>query len=159
MDVMRMMCIGAMEIAAYGKEHTPAHAAVGFSAEEWDLLTTPTPWTPEQRRQVRSVLAEAVSVTLTLAGLPSEPLPGQYVAAVIAQLVAPANRLVAAYRAPECFDAISASGLIAATEVRPMGPEQMVSLVVAYSSGVFTDVSTRWPRAIEDEVLRRDKEA
>ena len=159
MDVMRMMAIGAMQLVTLGKEHTAQHAAAGFSAEEWNLLTQETPWSQEQRRQVRSVLAEAVNVTLELAGLPSEPLPGQYVAAVIVKVVAPCNRLVAAYRAPETYDAVSASGLVGPTDIVEMTASQMVSLVTAYSSGVLTDIKPGWNPEFAAEGEESDKAA
>lgn len=159
MDMMRAMMVGAFQIAELGTEHSARHAAVGFSAEEWDLLTQKEMWTQEQRRMVRAPLAEAVSISLTLAGLPSEPLPGQYVAAVIAKLVAPANRLVAAFRAPETFDAVSASGLIGEGEVKAMTPQQMVSLVMYYSSGQYDDLQPDASRELREEALRQDKAA
>ena len=107
---------------------------------------------------MKSVLSEAVNITMTLAGLPAEPLPGQYVAAVIATLVAPCNRLVAAQRAPETYDAVSASGLVESAEVLPMPPTQMVALVMAYSSGQIDDLRPRWNDLFQDEVLRTDAE-
>ena len=157
MDVMRMMAIGAMALAEFGRVHTAKHAAAGFSRAEWDLMIKPEPWTAAERRRVRAILAEAVNVTLELAGLPSEPLPGQYVAAVLATLVAPCNRLVAAHRVPETYDAESASGLKGPSEVLPMTSQQMVSLVMAYSAGEFSDIPG-WKLEIEDEVVRRDKD-
>lgn len=160
MNLMKMFQVGAMALADMGRTHTAAHAAAGFSVEEWEVLTSAEVWSAEQRRRVRSILGEAVSVSLAMAGLPSEPLPGQYVAAVICAVVHPSNRLVAALRAPETYDAVSASGLMGETKIVPMTPEQMVSLVVAYSAGEpAVDPETGWNPEQRDEVEARDRAA
>jgi len=156
-DVMTMMRNGAMVLSNLGKKHTAAHAAAGFSAEEWELLTKVEPWTAEERRGVRSVLAEAVNVTMAIAGLPAEPLPGQYVAAVISTLIHPVNRHVAAIRAPETYDAVAASGLVGSSEIVPMTPQQMVGLVMAYSGGARApDIRPTWTDLYGDETERAD---
>ena len=133
MDHLRMFDLGALALGSLGKEHTARHAAVGFSAEEWELLTTEELWSSDQRRRVRSILAECVNATLSIAGLPPTPLPAQYVAAVICAVVSPCNRLVAAMRAPETYDAVAASGLSGPVEIEPSRQETMVSLVMAYT--------------------------
>ena len=38
-------------------------------------------------------------------------------------------------RAPEAYDAVGASGLEGPVEIQPMRPEQLMSLVLAYSAG------------------------
>ena len=82
---------------------------------------------------MRSIIANAVEVSMTIAGMPPVPLPGQYVAAFIAQCVSPCNRLLACTKVPDTFDALLASGLEGTYESKPMTFEQMVSLVIAYS--------------------------
>ena len=154
LSVMKMMQVGALTLVRFGREHTDAHAAAGFSRQEWDLLTCDDMWTAEQQRQVRSILAEAVNVSLTLANLPSDRLPGQYVAAIIAQLVSPCNRLVAARKAPETYDAVAASGLVGPVEVIETTPEQMVALVMAYSSGEVADL----PGHAQSDVLEQARQ-
>jgi hypothetical protein len=120
-----------LNTATYGKlQHE-----YGLAKADWDLLRQDDYWTPEQARAVRSILAEVVEICLTVAGMPPTALPGQYVAATIAILVAPQNRIVAAMKAPDTFDALAASGLNQESEIIPMEREQMISLVMAYSGG------------------------
>jgi hypothetical protein len=123
-------------VLAEGQSYSAIHREMGLLETDWSLLTQDEHWTPAQSRQIRSILANVVEVALTIAGMPAVPLPGQYVAAVIAIVVAPANRLVACQKVPETFDAVSASGLHADFEIRPMKPEQMMALVIAYSGGL-----------------------
>jgi hypothetical protein len=124
------------EALAVGQCYGELHKSKGILEPDWELLTQDEHWTPEQARMVRSILASTCEVALTIAGMPAVPLPGQYVAAVIAILVAPANRLVACTKVPETFDAVAASGLHEEFEVRAMRQEQMMALVVAYSGGL-----------------------
>ena len=153
MDVMHMMAAGAQAMVDFGETHTAKHSAVGFSRADWDLLRQPEPWSPAERRRVKSVLSEACNLTLELSGLPAEPLPGQYVAAVIVRLVRPANWLVACHRAPETYDAVSASGLVGPSDIRPWTVEEMISLVMAYASGRFLDRSGGWSTELKDEAV------
>lgn len=153
MTIMRMMQQGALTIARWGLKYSSAHAAAGFPEAHWNLLVQSEPWSPAERRQVRTILAEAINLTLEIAGMPSEPLPGQYAAAVIAVLVAPCNRIVAAHRAPNTYDAISASGLLGEVEVKEMTATQMVSLVMVYSSGHFPEADYNWDPQIADRVI------
>lgn len=122
-------------LARDGLQYGEIHRAHGISQADWKLITQEEFWTPEQYRSVRSLLANVVEVSMTVAGLPSVPLPGQYVAAVIAICVSPCNRIMAAQKAPDTYDAVVASGLQETFQVRPMPREQMVSLVLAYSGG------------------------
>lgn len=128
--------IGAKGLVNPAMDYCAIHQTHGLSQEDWELLTQSEPWSITHRQKARSLIAECVNISLTMAGLPAQPLPAQYVAAVIAYVVAPANRLVAAMRAPETFDGVAASGLLGAQEVTPCSTEQMVSLVIAYSSQV-----------------------
>lgn len=123
-------------ILAEGQSYGPLHREMGLLEPDWHLLTREEHWTPAESRQIRSILANVVEVALTIAGMPAVPLPGQYVAAVIAICVAPANRMVACSKVPETFDAVAASGLHSDFEIKPMKVEQMMSLVLAYSGGI-----------------------
>jgi len=126
---------GSMSLAE-GLGYGALHREMGLLEPDWKLLTQDEHWTPHQSRQVRSILASVIEAALTIAGMPATPLPGQYAAAVIAIVVAPANRLVACSKVPETFDAVAASGLQSEFEVRPMSVAQMTSLVIAYSGGL-----------------------
>lgn len=123
----------AMSLAKEQMAYTEIHRSYGIAQAEWEMLTQKEPWTVEQRIGVRSIVSEVVQISLTIAGLPATALPAQYVAAVIATVVAPANRIVCATRAPEAFDAVAASGLTQEFEVKPVKIETMISLVIAYS--------------------------
>lgn len=139
MDLRELIGVGARALAKWGKQHTQVHAAAGFSAAEWKPLTQQTPWTAEERKRVRSCLAELVNVSLTMAGLPAMPMPSQYVAMLICEVVAEPNRYVAATRAPESFDAYDASGLAGPAVMRVVETWQMLALVTAYSSGTYLE--------------------
>lgn len=126
---------GALSLVTETMAYTKIHRQYGLSQDDWELLTQPEPWNVQQRQRARSIIAEAVTISLTIAGLPAQALPAQYVAAVIATVVRPANMLVASTRAPEAFDAMNASGIMSSTEVQPVTVEQMQSLVMAYAGG------------------------
>lgn len=137
-----LFMVGANHIASMGPNYGSDQQAAGFSEPEWDLLTDVTMWSRAQQKQVASAVRMAVSLTLRVAGLAPTPLPGVYVAAVICQLVAPCNRLVAAQAAPESYDAIAASGLFADTEVLPTTQQAMTSLIMMFSSGDYSSVQS-----------------
>lgn len=126
---------GAQALAE-GQSYTDLHRSYGLLEPDWRLLTQDRHWTPDESRRVRSILASVIEVALTIAGMPAVPLPGQYAAAVIAIVVSPANRFVACTKVPETFDAVAASGLFESFELRAMRPEQLMSLVLAYSGGL-----------------------
>lgn len=107
-------------------------AEAGFTKPDYELLCQHTYWSIDQRRRIPSILANAVSISLSIAGLPPVPLPGHYVAAVIVNLVHPCNLLLACASAPESFDAMAASGLIEPTDVRSTTHEQLQGLMMAY---------------------------
>lgn len=127
--------LGAENLAVANCEYTEIHRSHGISQNDWDLLTRREPWTIDEGRQVRSVLASIIEVCLTISGLPPVPLPGQFAAAIIAIIVSPANRFFACQKVPDTFDAFAASGVHQTFEVKPMRSEQMMSLVMAYSGG------------------------
>lgn len=135
MDLHTAFRSGAQQLARDGLKYSEIHRAHGISQTDWELLTQDEFWTPEQYRGIRSLLANVVEVSMTVAGLPSVPLPGQYVAAVIAICVSPCNRIMAAQKAPDTFDAVGAAGITETFVVRPMPREQMLSLVMLYSGG------------------------
>lgn len=137
-----LFMVGANAIAAMGLEYGVDQKAAGFSESEWDLLTDKTCWSRSQQKQVASALRMAVSLTLRVAGLAPTPLPGVFVAAVICQLIAPCNRLVAGQAAPESYDAISASGVYSDVEVLNTRQEQMTSLIMMFSSEDYSSVQS-----------------
>lgn len=134
----QLFLLGANKLAsgvdnAYGPDQQEA----GFTKEEWDTLTQPAAWSQAQRMRVPSILASAVSITLRIAGLPPQPLPGAFVAATICKLVAPVNRIVAAASAPESFDVVSAAGLTGESCDVITSKQQMYALVTYFSSAEF----------------------
>lgn len=133
MDLHKSFRQGAERLAS--SQYGSLHKEFGISEVDWKLVTQEEHWTMEQMRASRAVIASVVEVALTVCGMPPVPLPAQYVAAVIAIVVAPANRMVAAMKAPDTFDAFAASGLQETVEVKPATREQMMALVVAYSGG------------------------
>jgi len=134
-DIHSAFRYGAAQLAR-GDAYGELHRSYGLLADDWELLTQDAHWTPDESRRVRSILASVIEVSLTIAGMPAVPLPGQYAAAVIAIVISPANRMVACFKVPDTFDAVAASGLHQEFEIRRMKPEQMVALVLAYSGGL-----------------------
>jgi hypothetical protein len=131
-------------------KYTELHRSHGITQADWDLLVADAPWTPEEVRQVRSVLASVIEVCMTIAGLPPVPLPGQYAAAVIAIVVAPSNRFLACQKVPDTFDAVAASGLEGKVDVRPVRQETMFGLVMAYSGGYGGEPLARLPDDVNE---------
>jgi len=141
-----------------GHSHNPVMAGYGISQQEWDLLTKNEAWNPEERRSVRSALSEVINCSLSMAGLPADALPSEYVAAVIAVVVSPVNRLVAAARTPETHLAVSAAGIKENEDIDPASPAQMRALVMMYT-GLHGQRYWEAPRAIEREEARRRAQA
>ena len=93
---------------------------------------------------------------MTIAGLPAIPMPGQYVAAIIAEIVAPVNRLVACTKAPDTFDADAASGILGTHEVKDMSVQQLMALVIAYSGDASQEPTAhKLPKDVS-ETMKKD---
>ena len=153
MDLHTAFRVGAKKIAENDAEYTDLHKAHGIEEAHWRLLTQREYWTPDQARAIRSILANAIEVSMTIAGMPPVPMPGQYAAALIAEVVAPCNRMLACVKAPDTFDASMASGFMGKSEVEDMTPQQLMALVLAYSGG-FADEppSGRLPAEVVEAV-------
>jgi hypothetical protein len=148
--------IAAMKIAQEERKYLDLHKAHGIEQSHWELITQDEYWTADQARAVRSILANVVEISMTIAGLPPIPLPGQYVAAVIATVVSPCNRVLACMKAPDTFDALDASGLLsnAGEETKPMSPQQLLALTMAYSGGYKGEpISERLPKKVAETVM------
>ena len=135
MDIHKAFQHGAEILAKDTCKYTELHKGHGIDQHHWEVLTQREYWSPDQTRQIRAILANVLEVAMTISGMPAIPLPGQYCAAVIAHIVAPANRLLACTKAPDTFDADAASGLLGTHEVKDMSVQQLMSLVMAYSGG------------------------
>ncbi len=151
MDIHKAFQHGAQIIAKNSCEYTSLHKGHGIDQAHWDLLTQPEYWSPDQARQIRAILANVLEVSMTIAGLPAIPLPGQYLAALITEVVSPCNRYLACIKAPDTFDANAASGILETYQVKPMPYQQLMSLVIAYTGG-STDEPERekLPREVKD---------
>ena len=156
MDLHAAFKIGARRIAKDEKRYTELHKAHGIEQAHWELLIQREYWTPDQSRAVRSVLANVIEVSMTIAGMPAVPLPGQYVAALIAEVVAPCNYMIACVKAPDTFDATDASGLLGEHEIKTMPYQQLMALTLAYAGGYGDEPDNeRLPK----EVVEKVKEA
>lgn len=153
-DLHKSFRAGAERLASATMSYTELHRSHGISQADWSLLTQGEPWTPEEARQTRSILASIIEVAMTISGLPPVPLPGQYAAAIIAIIVAPSNRFVAVRKVPDTFDAVAASGLEGAVDIVPMKQEQMFGLIMAYSGEYGGEPMKR----LNDEVNEARKE-
>ena len=158
MDLHHAFKIGALKLARDDFAYLDLHKQMGIEEFHWQLLTQREYWTPDQARAIRSILANVIEVSMTIAGMPAIPLPGQYVAAVIATCVAPCNRLVACTKAPDAFDAFDASGLTGTSEVTEMTPQQLMALVIAYSGGYDSEPPAhKVPHLVEDQVRKANE--
>ena len=139
MNMFEIFKTGALAMVNETMAYSEIHQKFGLSADDWKLVTQKELWTVEERQRVRSILQECVQISLTVAGLPGQNLPAQYVAAVIAHIVSPSNLLVASTRAPEAFDAVNAAGLQGEHQVKPVPVEMMQALVMAYAGGAASE--------------------
>lgn len=149
----QLFLMGANELCTMSKEYGPEQQEAGFTAEEWALLCQQDLWSKAQRARIPSLLANAVSITLAVAGLPPTPLSGANVAAVICKLVCPCNRMVAAFCAPQSFDVLAAAGLVQESVVKNTTREQMVSLVTYFSSAQFGALESFALDAITEQLV------
>ncbi len=135
MDIHKAFQHGAQIIAQNNCEYTSLHKGHGIDQAHWDLLTQSEYWSPDQARQIRAILANVLEVSMTIAGMPAIPLPGQYLAALISTVVSPCNRYLACVKAPDTFDANAASGILDTFQIKDMPVQQLMALVLAYSGG------------------------
>lgn len=150
MDVHLAFRIGAKKLAEAQGKYTDLHKMHGIEERQWQMLTQLEPWTPDQTRQMRSILANVLEVSMTIAGMPAIPLPGQYVAALIAEVVGPCNQMLACTKAPDTFDAEAASGILDTHTIKEMEWQQLMSLVLAYSGGFPGEPGAhRLPKSVE----------
>ena len=156
MDIHKAFQHGAQILAKDNCKYTSLHKGHGIDQAHWDVLTQEEYWSPQQMRSIRSILANVLEVAMTISGMPAIPLPGQYVAALIAEVVSPCNRMVAAMKAPDTFDAEAASGIMGAYEVKDMSQQQLISLVMIYSAGFPAEPQNQ---RIPEEVKTAMKEA
>ena len=160
MDLHQAFKIGARKLAQDQRQYTELHKAHGIEESHWALFTQDEYWTPDQARAIRSILANVIEVSMTIAGMPAIPLPGQYVAALIAICVSPCNRLVACTKVPDSFDAFDAAGLLGTSEVKEMTTQQMMALVVAYSGNYDEEpTDSKLPPTIVEAVSNANQKA
>ena len=149
---------GAQILAKANCEYTALHKGHGIDPHHWEILTQDEYWSPDQARQIRAILANALEVCMTISGMPAIPMPGQYVAALIAEVVAPCNRMVACMKAPDTFDAEAASGILGPVEIKPMEYQQLLGLVTIYSSGHFGEpMSSKLPEEVKENMKQASK--
>ncbi len=157
-DIHKAFRHGAEILAKAHCEYTTLHKGHGIDQAHWDLLTQKEYWSPDQTRQIRSILANVIDVSMTIAGMPAIPLPGQYTAAIISEIVSPANRLLACVKAPDTFDAEAASGMMQTHAIQPMGVQQLMSIVIAYSGHYDKEPHAHGlPREIVDHVKKANQ--
>lgn len=158
MNLHNTFKIGAQKLAQAQRKYTELHKSHGIDEAHWELLTSEEYWTPDQARAIRSILASVLEVSMTIAGMPAIPLPGQYAAALITEVVSPCNRLLACTKAPDTFDAFDASGLLKDHEVRTMPATQLMALTIAYSGGTNHEPQRDvLPRDIVDDISKQNQ--
>lgn len=158
MDIHTAFRRGAELLAKDQCKYTALHKGHGIDPFHWEILTQKEYWSPDQAREMRSVLANVIEISMTLAGMPAIPLPGQYVAALIATVVSPCNRLVACTKAPDTFDAFAATGLMETHEVKDMPVQQLMALVVVYSGDYGGEPAPhRLPKETQEKMKEHSK--
>lgn len=159
MDIHKAFRYGAKLLAKEDAKYTNLHKGHGIEEAHWELLTQEEWWSPDQARQIRTILANVMEASMTIAGMPAIPLPGHYAAAVIAEVVAPANRMVACVKAPDTFDADAASGIMGTHEIKEMSTQQLMSLVIAYSGGFGNEPAAHMlPKSVTDQVVKSNED-
>lgn len=155
MDIHKAFRHGAQILAKDHCKYTALHKGHGIDQAHWDLLTQDEYWSPDQVRQIRSILANVVEVSMTIAGMPAIPLPGHYTAALIAEVVSPQNRFLACTKAPSTFDAEAAAGITMPHEIKPMPFEQLAALMLAYSGGFPSEPpSQKLPKIVDEQMTK-----
>lgn len=119
-------------VLAENFEYSPVHERNGISRAEWELFTQEDAWSTAQRQRIRGIMSEVLQASMTIAGLPSSPVPGHYACAIIACIVRPRNRLVACHSCPTTYDPSLASGLQGPPEIKEMTREQIIGIMLAY---------------------------
>lgn len=158
LDLHNAFKIGARRIAKDDRAYTDLHKEHGINDADWRLLTQDEYWTPDQARAVRSILANAIEISMTIAGMPAIPLPGQYVAALISEVVSPCNYMLACVKAPDTFDATDASGLMVESQVRTMDVTQLMALTIAYAGGYTSEPQNHViPKLVADRVAEANE--
>ena len=113
--------------------HKPSINALGLSNDDWEQLTGNTPWTVSDRPKVSRTLTDLIYASVELLGLPRFRIPAEYVAAVVAVFVAPANIFAASSWVGS--DLIASEDLISGKAASPVGTDEVFALVgVAYAN-------------------------
>ena len=125
---------GAMALAAANGDfaYTDTHAQYGVTKAAWAILRSPKPWTAPERSQMKVAIPEILNIAFTISGMPAKAIPAEYIAAVLAVVVAPSNILIAAQICPLGYDTAMASGLQGISKVEDVTRERMTALCLAY---------------------------
>jgi hypothetical protein len=137
MNAFELFKNGAMALASPDGTfaYTDTHASYGVSKANWDKLRSKEPWTAPVRSQMKAALPEVLNIAYTVSGLPASRIPAEYIAAVVASVVSPANVLIAANIVPLGYDAAMASGLNGPSKIEDVTRERMIALCLAYAGG------------------------
>ncbi|MDE0684978.1 MAG: hypothetical protein OXI63_18810, partial [Candidatus Poribacteria bacterium] len=127
--------VAGVNAVIYEIYHPDPDQPLGIHDAHLRLIRKDRLWNAAERQEVESILTSLLEVCNQRAGLPSMQLPAEYIACMIARVVSPCNRLVAATRAPRGYAGIKATGLTEEPVIETVEPEVMVALVVAFSGG------------------------
>lgn len=132
-SVMKAFTRAMRALATSYSEFNQDIAAAGVTETSWNLLISERIWTQKDGHAAISALMALYERAHTIAGIQKEALPGQFVAAIIAQLVSPGNWYTAVRLVPDTWDAIAAAGVNGPPEIKPMEKTQILSLVALYA--------------------------
>ena len=124
--------------------HKPSISALGLSNDDWQELTGHAPWTVSDRPRMSRILTDLIYASVDLLGLPRFRIPAEYVTAVIAIFVAPANVFAAC--SWSAADLYSSEDIINGKQADAVRVEEVFALVgQCYAdSKVFTDFCNRF---------------
>jgi len=124
---------------------------LGITEHEYSLVYNKKPWRRQDLRTVMKVLNALTFGTLEAVGIPVKIVaPTEYVAAIVATFVAPANRMIAciwlATERQTGVGALQGAARHATNEIQPSTADQLFALVCELSN---SDESTEARKAFE----------
>ena len=128
---------------------------IGISSDLIRVLRKNTLWNADDRMRAEGALSELLNVCNHRAGLPQIELPAEFIACMIARIVSPVNRVVAAQKAPRGYKGILATGLHSEPLIEDVEPETMIALVIAFSGGY--EVPEKYD-SVEETMMKQQQE-
>ena len=135
------------------KWKSDVHGAVQISPQDWEILKSKSYWTPAQAREARTSIDKLINASLTLANVPPQPLSAEYIAAVMARVIAPCNWLVASNSGVQGLDGKQLASITGDDYParKWVSPERLHHLILVFSMNF--DVLPKQPTE-EDQMIQ-----